>query len=996
MVQYNKYIITNKKKNPLSSLEKKYGKIISYNYDSIKEYNDLSNHFFEKTNVKGGESTSDSEEESSNSSYAANRGKKRKYKIKKYEKLSRLTIKQRMEQMVYVAYICLGILILNSFTNILYIWKLNGIIYPILIIIVITNLYIISKNYLDIISNRLSQKKGTIIQKIHNAINLFVGAVRGLPGIIPNVPNLPMPSENDQPFKGIRKGIQSLIINVDIDVNKYKIEINIPSMAFDFINPLAAICCAWDGFMNLIQPIIDSVIKPFINVCKKIYTPIKKAIMWAKTNIIDPIVNVVMKIYKAIMKFINFIIGIFMNIMAAFEWIPGLGAEISDMRDKWKNDKKKQELKKKLIKEQEVRQGKAYFRDKAASEAAMAKANKDNAALIAAESGELSLDDALERARRWERMTPEERKEMLKNMSAEERKLLKQGLKMLKMTEKELEEYCNQELKKLIPLRHKKLTWTNLIPKAVDHILRNPDDRFKGDPTFYGGKNNKKRSNVKIRENKHEDKWTRDLQDEINLCIYNAERCSEGCKKTFDIENTNVTGFVRTFHILKKRYLADLERHDRILFKLKTVKLRNKIKYHNKKCKNIKLNNIKNNMVGCVKNYATNLVKDMKTKCKEVHKCSKRLVKLHTVLELQKKNPKKYGGILNKKNLKILKKHNLKSSKLVGGWSVPSPWDILKWAMEALLEAVKVLCIPLDEAFKAVLDAIAAIPGILTGILNTISKATNIPQIFKKISSGIKFVVNWIADQVPALFKLIGIVIKNIAILCKWFITEVIGRGLRIIMAIVEFIIELIKATAKAAGAPGWATKDNPILKIPNVLEYIVKILDLPFKSFFETIGNIIKGILKAIPIDFILTPLDSIKSVAEAFIAFVKGALDLVVGAVRGAISAAGAAVSFFGGNIYSLVPCVRTIMEYPARPDNSVRAQQMAQRKKAFEKQFKKQLDVYTKEIDILIDKRRKFRLERNQDGYKNITILLKKKAAERDIFKRKGYKQIKRMRI
>ena len=72
--------------------------------------------------------------------------------------------------------------------------------------------------------------------------------------------------EYDQPFKGIREGIQLLIINVDIDVNKYKIEINIHAVAFDFINPLAAICCAWDGFRNLIQPIIDAVIKPFINV----------------------------------------------------------------------------------------------------------------------------------------------------------------------------------------------------------------------------------------------------------------------------------------------------------------------------------------------------------------------------------------------------------------------------------------------------------------------------------------------------------------------------------------------------------------------------------------------------------------------------------------------------------------------------------------------------------------------------------------------------------
>ena len=99
MVQYNKYIITKKKENPLEKLEKKYGKIITYNYDNIKEYNNLSNHFFEKTNVVGGlsssddedessdyeyessdyeDESSDDEEESSETSYTANGGKKRK------------------------------------------------------------------------------------------------------------------------------------------------------------------------------------------------------------------------------------------------------------------------------------------------------------------------------------------------------------------------------------------------------------------------------------------------------------------------------------------------------------------------------------------------------------------------------------------------------------------------------------------------------------------------------------------------------------------------------------------------------------------------------------------------------------------------------------------------------------------------------------------------------------------------------------------------------
>merc|ERR1711934_1265826 len=59
MVQYNKYIITKKKHNPLLKLEQKYGKIITYNYDNIKEYNNLSNHLFERKNVVGGVSSTE-------------------------------------------------------------------------------------------------------------------------------------------------------------------------------------------------------------------------------------------------------------------------------------------------------------------------------------------------------------------------------------------------------------------------------------------------------------------------------------------------------------------------------------------------------------------------------------------------------------------------------------------------------------------------------------------------------------------------------------------------------------------------------------------------------------------------------------------------------------------------------------------------------------------------------------------------------------------------
>ena len=42
-------------------------------------------------------------------------------------------------------------------------------------------------------------------------------------------------------------------------------------------------------------------------------------------------------------------------------------------------------------------------------------------------------------------------------------------------------------------------------------------------------------------------------------------------------------------------------------------------------------------------------------------------------------------------------------------------------------------------------------------------------------------------------------------------------------MAIIEFIIELISATGKAMGIPGWASKDNPILKLPVYLNILLQ-----------------------------------------------------------------------------------------------------------------------------------------------------------------------------
>ena len=49
---------------------------------------------------------------------------------------------------------------------------------------------------------------------------------------------------------------------------------------------------------------------------------------------------------------------------------------------------------------------------------------------------------------------------------------------------------------------------------------------------------------------------------------------------------------------------------------------------------------------------------------------------------------------------------------------------------------------------------------------------------------------------------------------------------------------------------------------------------------------------------------------------------------------------------------------------------------------KDLKKKLDKYTEEIDLLIDRQRKYRKAKNKTGYQNITRLIKKKAAERQV--------------
>ena len=157
-------------------------------------------------------------------------------------------------------------------------------------------------------------------------------------------------------------------------------------------------------------------------------------------------------------------------------------------------------------------------------------------------------------------------------------------------------------------------------------------------------------------------------------------------------------------------------------------------------------------------------------------------------------------------------------------------------------------------------------------------------------------------------------------------------------------------------------------------------------------LGDVLGSVLGAIPTDWIEGIFDAIKGFGEVLIDAVKLAFAILQTAAEVAIDLAAGAVSFFGSNIYSEVPGLREV-RYPPRPDPSVRARIMAERRKSFEKVFKIKLNVFTEQIDVLIDRRRAFKLAKNLEGYKNVTQLLKKKANERDVYKRWGYLEFKK---
>lgn len=172
--------------------------------------------------------------------------------------------------------------------------RLNAIVVPILFISVFYGLY---KSILFSIrdtgtsigfdgDNIERRKRGQGVKKIINSFSVFLNKI---PGVIVKIPKITEPEYNFQPFISIREDIRTLQLKI-VNEKKFTVNISIPSPKIDFVDPLAAMCCAWDKMKELINQFIE-LINPVLDPIKNAMRVITNLVKNAKELIIDPMVN---------------------------------------------------------------------------------------------------------------------------------------------------------------------------------------------------------------------------------------------------------------------------------------------------------------------------------------------------------------------------------------------------------------------------------------------------------------------------------------------------------------------------------------------------------------------------------------------------------------------------------------------------------------------------------------------------------------------------------
>lgn len=205
-----------------------------------------------------------------------------------------------------------------------------------------------------------------------------------------------------------------------------------------------------------------------------------------------------------------------------------------------------------------------------------------------------------------------------------------------------------------------------------------------------------------------------------------------------------------------------------------------------------------------------------------------------------------------------------------------------KWASEAakaakaafLLAKQKVVAAiaEIERVIKEIFD-LGAILGKITEMGTTIAGLpalikTKMSDIFNKIAD----ISNKVGDAIKK-FPIIGNLIKQIGKLIKWFLTDIIGRGINVIDAIVALVNELTSSIP----LPSWLSKDNPIMKLPPILDILEAIVKIPAKEFFETTWDNIKETFEAFNMDWLDDLVNTFKAGIEELVKVAKDAYNAV-----------------------------------------------------------------------------------------------------------------------
>ena len=765
MVKYNKNILK-EEEDIFTYIEKKYGKIKTYNkeeLDEISKYNKLN------LDIKFINKNNNIKENYKNiqKNYKYIGGEVKNITDNKIITNSSNQIKNKGPNIVLLI-----IIIITSILVLIYFYKLklHAIIFPLGLMIVFgmvynltTNALISGKNLLDTNKNKKKTNEAN-----ESTINLLYYTLLDAPNLLPKFPMIPYPPLDKTPFKNIREGIRSVRINYKIDVDKYKISINIPNIEFDFINPLAAICCAWSYFKKLVDKLIETVINPFCNfVLDNIYNPIKNQITNFKNKVIDPIIDGIMTIYKTLTgtwdtlrnKFLDAI----KTFISAVSKIPGfdglLDPQIKLIETKQELDKQKKK------KELALLQGEKL---KGRNEMKI----KEIAAKLAYNKYAGNI------------------KKLIKTQKQ------KGGLfkKMEDYKNKAYTKYC-KKIDKLIAIKY---------PKCKVKTLKKIN--IKNDINKY---NNKLKKNVQI--SRQHNKLT---LKKINYLLKH--------KKIIDVK------------------LIDLYYE---INKLNKPNTQTEFYKHISKIKR-KINIIRNIIKFSLYNKYTLIIKELNFIELKLNKFSKNL---KIIIK---------GGVIGyiKKGLSAadkLKNAVASAAKSFGKAVVGVTKSLAEHLVKALnklalaaLKEVKKLIEQVKKKVDEIMDDVAKIrkfPSHLTKVKNIFKEiatffSETLPNKITEFGTSIAKVGKKIGEVIPGLFEKIGKIIFNIIKIIGWFLKIVVMKGFKLIKAIIDFIIELGKKTGQKISIPKWATTDDPILQIPDMLKYVKQVIDLPFKSFFEKI----------------------------------------------------------------------------------------------------------------------------------------------------------------